>query len=111
MPVHIHTPSPSLSLSPEFCSSFFGLVDVTGVQGACMIGSLAQGLVELELQDEAHKVSAKRAGVTAWKTKRWAPRVTTAVCLWEKVPAPDKVRLGVVMPFPTISIFSSFKSF
>lgn len=46
---------------PEFSSSFFGHVDVTGVQGTVVVGRLAQRLVKLELEDEAHKVPAKEA--------------------------------------------------
>ena len=53
-------PNPPLS-PPEFGSSFFGHVDVTGVQGTTVAGCLAQRLVKLKLEDEAHKVPAKEA--------------------------------------------------
>lgn len=43
-------------LLPEFPSSFSGLVDVTGVQRPRVVGSLAEGLMELELKDETDKV-------------------------------------------------------
>lgn len=48
-----------LPFSPELASSLYGLVDVTGVKWACMVGSLAKCLMELELQDETGKVPAK----------------------------------------------------
>lgn len=57
---HGDFPDPPLS-PPEFVSSLFGLVDVTGVQGTRVVGCLAQCLVKLELEDEAHKVPAKEA--------------------------------------------------
>ena len=55
---HGNCPNPPQS-PPELGSSLFGHLDVTGVQGTSVVGCLAQRLVKLELEDEAHKVPVK----------------------------------------------------
>lgn len=57
LPAPSHLPSISFH-TPELVPCFGGLVDVALVQWALVACLLAQGLMELELQDKTHKIPA-----------------------------------------------------